>query len=111
MGQFERSLAEMMRDMTTGPVFARAAIFSAVVHLAAASITWLLVDSSTMEAWLNRDFERWFWISSGIAVLMIAGTVVMWRSKRVALASALGCGAALLVECACFVLYAIIHSE
>ena len=90
----------------TGPRLARIAIIIGIAHLAAATITWLLVDSSAMGAWLNRDFERWLWTSSGIAVLMTAGAAAMWRSRRATLVSALGCLAALLVECSCFLLYA-----
>ena len=83
---------------------------SFLTHAAAASICWLLVDSSDQAAWLTPDFERWAMLSASLAavgVLLVAAVVRRWP---IVLTSTVGFLAALLVEVAVFIGYALMNS-
>lgn len=81
-----------------------------LAHLAGAAVCWELVDSSNGSSWYNKDFEKWFWLAATFAVLIAGAAGATRRSWKTFLAAGAAAGAALALECAIFVGWAVMHS-
>lgn len=82
-----------------------------VCHLIGATLWWWLVDTPNRSGWYNKDFEQWVWAAGPLVIAVALVLGIKRGSVRVAALTGSGAAAALMVELAVFVAWALIHSE